>query len=128
MIPVVFPNAEHVVVDIIDAGVTVPVRTTVPNPRPASFVLVRQIGGTVASPVSERSLLQIEAWAAGPSAAQTLIQRARALVAAAAHTISGGVTIYAVRDVGGPVNAPDPESEQARWLCTISVELRGTAL
>ena len=127
MLPLTYPNAERVVVDIIDAGTTTHVRNTIPDPRPAAFIVVRQVGGGPASPVSERSLIQLEAWAAGSSAAHTLLQQARALVVAAAHTVTNSVTVYAVRDVGGPANAPDPTSEQARWVCTLSIELRATA-
>lgn len=102
----------------------VPVGRSVPNPRPAAFITVRQLGGPgrdSAVPVVDRVSLTVEAWAAGAFQAHDLAQNARAVVHAAQGTALGSVQVYRVNEAGAPVDLPDPLSTQTRF--TFSAEL-----
>lgn len=94
------------------ASLGVPVRTRVPNPRPASHVRVRRIGGTGTNLVQERPMVLVECWALGSAAAFDLAARAYDLVDAA----FGGPGTRP----SSPVNLPDPNTDSDRYQFTVS--------
>jgi hypothetical protein len=128
---VVFPDAELVVAvglrDVLPTlGESCPVLMMIPDPRPATFVIVRRVGGVRGSMVTDRALLAIEAWGDDPGDAQGLAQLCRAAVHSLRGEVVDGVTVYGVTEVAGPGNLPDPESTQARYTMTVQVGLRGS--
>lgn len=126
--PIEFPDAERIIIDYLAARVGVPVSLTVPNPRPASFVIVQRVGGPRLNLVADNATLVIEAWAASPTAAKTILGVARAHVLAMRRQVVAGVPVYRVDELGGPGYLPDPDSAQARYTLTVQVALRGAAL
>lgn len=109
------------------AGEPVPVVSRIPSPRPPRFVRVERVGGTRATPVSDRPRLDVHAWAETEAAAADLAELVRALV----HVIPGvrgGVTVYTAREVGGPQWLPDAESGSPRYAFAVEIHMRGRAL
>lgn len=104
------------------------VHARIPNPRPARFVTLRRIGGVRTNLVIDTATIVVEAWGDDEDAARDLANLARALLHAAAGTTQSGVRIYRVGEFGGPANLPDPDSDQARFVFTLTVGVRGTAL
>jgi hypothetical protein len=123
-----FPDSVAAVISIVDAAVAEPVRSQVPNPRPAAFVLVRRVGGVRRNLVVDEATISVEAWAATEQAAHDLAQSARAAIHAAQGTVvSGAGTLYRSDEIGGPAWDPDDESDQARYSFSVSVAFRGTS-
>lgn len=121
----VMPDAERVVIDYLNAGLAEPVSLTIPNPRPAAFVTVQRVGGPRLNRVADNAMLTVEAWSSSPTAAKTLIERCRGLLHAMTGQTVDGVAVYAVREVSGPANLPDPDTTQARYTQTVTVAMRG---
>lgn len=119
------PDAERVLIIHLNANMTPPVSQSVPNPRPAEFLTVRRIGGPRMNMVADHPMVTVEAWAAGPTAAKTLIAQARGIIHAMRATVVDGVPIYRVTEISGPINLPDPESNQSRYTQTFQVMMRG---
>ncbi|WP_240044758.1 hypothetical protein [Streptomyces alboflavus] len=126
-----FPDAPTVVRAYLQAaldvrGVSVPVRTRVPNPRPDRLIRVERLGGTRLDRITDRPRLSVEVWAPSQDEAADLAQLARALV----HAIPGwrGAVAYDVVDVGGPTSSPDPASGSERTTFAVEVSLRGRPL
>ena len=125
--PVLFVDAQAAAVSILDAALTQPVRTRVPNPRPAEFVRVERLGGTRRNVVTDEALISVEAWAATEQDAHDLAQLARGwLHAAQGSTVAGFGTVYRVDELGGPAHSPDPESGQERFTFSVQLALRAT--
>ena len=128
---IVFPDAEQILGDWLAAqlttqGLTVPVSTRPPDPRPTRFITLRRVGGARANLVTDAALISIESWAEQGSAALVLAQLVRGLLLSAPGRLSTA-TVYRVREASGPGNLPDPVSEHARYTQTFEVRLRGTA-
>lgn len=111
-----------------DLDDTAEVHGRVPNPRPARFVTLRRGGGVRANLVVDRPTILVEAWGPDDDAAYDLAQLVRASLFAVAGTTQGGVRFYRVGEFGGPANLPDPDSDQARFVFTLTFGVRGTAL
>lgn len=129
---VVYPDASAVVVDYLldeltDRADNAPVVTRVPSPRPTRFVLVRRVGGTRQTIVTDAASLSIESWGASEEEAMDLAQLVRGLVHAMQGTVQADVTVYRVQEFAGPALLPDPESDQPRVVQTMQVQLRGEA-
>ncbi|KKZ74021.1 hypothetical protein VO63_09950 [Streptomyces showdoensis] len=106
------------------AGEPVSVVSRIPSPRPDRFVRVERVGGTRATPVSDRPRLDVHAWAETEAAAADLAELVRALVHAIPG-VRGGVTVYTVREVGGPQWLPDDVSGSPRYAFAVEVHMRG---
>lgn len=106
------------------AGEPVPVVSRVPSPRPPRFVRVQRVGGLQQTVVSDRPRLDFHAWAENEGAAYDLCALVRALVGVIPG-VRGGVTVYSVREVGGPQWLPDSESGQPRYAFAAEVHMRG---
>lgn len=129
---ILFPDAAAAVIGALNTqlpqlGYTVPVRSHVPNPRPARFLLVFRTGGPRVNIVTDAAQLTIEAWSSEDSDAHDLAQAARAVIIGLEGSVTGGVTFYGVDEFSGPANLPDPESDQSRFTWTTSVNVRGAA-
>lgn len=130
MNPIVFPDTEDLLVRFLTVelgrfGRPVPVSVAVPRTRPTEFVLVPRQGGTRQTIVSDAPWIGVECWANTDGAALTLAQLTRGIL----HTLPGqmidGHQFYAVNEVGGVAFAPDGESQQARYLFTLEIQVRG---
>lgn len=123
-----FPDAEAVAVAALDAALTVPVSTRVPNPRPAVFVRVARVGGARVNLVTDAPVLVVECWAASSVAAAELARLARAHLFALEGSTTAGAWVRKVLDVAGPQSFPDPVSESPRYQFTAQLHLRGAPL
>jgi hypothetical protein len=133
MTAVLFPDIEAILVtyladELADHDTEVTVSNRVPSPRPARFVTVRRVGGITTSVVTDAATVAVEAWSQSDEDAHDLAQLCRALIHDMTGTVQSGATIYRTSEFGGPVNLPDPESEQPRYTLTVSVTARGSAL
>lgn len=131
MLPVVvFPDAEDIAAGWLRLNLpgSPHVGTQVPASRPNEFVVVRRTGGVSSGPVTDEPIVAVEAWSTSPAAAHDLAQLARAYLHAVVGEQIDNVAVYRVVDVGGPVNLPDPESDQPRYTFSVQITLRGTAL
>lgn len=124
---IVFPDVEQLVIDALHAGLaphepTVRASGRVPNPRPAEFYRIMRAGGPAETLVSENATILLEAWAQTQTRASRLLQLARAVLA-----VQEGF-LFGVTEIGGPINLPDPTTEQVRYTQTFGVRARATAL
>lgn len=129
---VVMPDAVAVVTAYLRGalkmhGRAVPVVSRVPSPRPREFVRVQRVGGTQQTPVSDRPRLDIHCWAESESSASDLAALSRGLVGAMPG-VRGGVTVYRVQEVGGPMWLPDEKSSAARFAFAVEIHMRGRVL
>jgi hypothetical protein len=86
--PVAMPDAVAVVSARLRArlaarGITAPVGSTVPTPRPPRFVRLERIGGSTHSIVTDRPRLDVHCWGADEGDAHDLMQVCRAELGAA---------------------------------------------
>jgi hypothetical protein len=131
--PILFPDVEQLVVDYLTEqytarGVAATAHTAVPNPRPVLFTLVPRLGGTTRNIVVDQPTLGIECWGPTAGAAFELCALTRALVGGLAGQTLAGVMFYAVAELAGPTQLPDPDSNQARYVYTPSLTCRGASL
>lgn len=124
---IVFPDAVAKVkayLDDVAALAGTPIVHAVPNPRPATFVQLTRTGGTSIELVVDRPFVSVDCWAATSPAAMTLAQLVRAHLHAAWGTVVDGTAVYAVRELAGPAEVPDPDSDQPRVRQTFQIGLR----
>lgn len=121
---VVFPDAERVIKDHLDTVLSVTTYLSVPNPRPATFMVVRRVGGPRQNLVVDNAMLTIEGWGTR-TVAKDLLARARGEIHAMRGQVLGGTTVYKVTETSGPAFLPDPDSNHARYSMTMQVAMRG---
>ena len=123
-----WPDAtEQVTRWLLTALAPIPVRWTVPSPRPDTFVVVRRTGDAASPRWAERATLDIECWSGQPNsnpkpAHQLASQVKRALLAM--PTGDNPVTDVALT---GRAFLPDPTSQTPRVTLGVMVLLRPTA-
>lgn len=100
----------------------IPVVSKIPITRPDVFVRVMRVGGPAETMVSERAMVTVEAWALTEADAVNLLNVCRAWL-----NRSDGV-MFGVKELGGPINLPDPVTSQIRYTMTFMIRLRGTAI
>lgn len=122
---VLFIDTVEVCIKIVGAAVVAPVRNKVPSPRPDSFVRILRTGGIRLGVVADNAEIVVEAWALTVEAAHDLAQLARRALHAAQGTVVDGTSVYAVREISGPGELPDPLSDQPRVTQTFTVATRG---
>lgn len=132
MTPVLFPDTVALVVnylrfELVLRGDGAVVSAGVRSPRPSRFVVVRRVGGTRTTVITDAVTVTVEAWAPTVQEAADLSQLCRALCFALEGTVQEDIPIYAVQEVGGPVDLPDPESKQPRYSFTHSILVRGAS-
>lgn len=98
-----------------------------PDTLPARFVKVRRVGGSRDSIVTDAPRIQYTAWGSDDVDAQALAQLVRGLLLRALPgTVQQGHPVYHVDDFGGPVPAPDPDTDRPRYFGTVDIRLRGS--
>lgn len=130
---VVFPDAEQIHADYLRTALTaldgysdVEVFVTPPDTLPARFVTVRRAGGVADTRVTDSPRLSYVAWGSDDTDSHDIAQLARGLFLRRMRgTVQGGVPIYDVTEIGGPVPTVDPESGRHRYLASIQTRLRG---
>lgn len=102
-------------------GDQLPVGSRLPSPRPSESVVLIRTGGVITTERSESPQLTIDARAGTERRAYQVISRVRSLMHDAAVLLD---PVYAVTEVGGPQNYPDPTTpDQARYTMTVIVHL-----
>jgi hypothetical protein len=107
-------------------GMATPVGIRVPNPRPARFVVLRELGGARHTMVSRQVQLGLEAWSTDDNEAKDLGSLTYSLIHSMANTTVDGVVIYGTTDIAGLSSLPDPVSLTPRYVATIAINYRGT--
>lgn len=123
-----FPDPEAAVVKFLNAELaaatlTARASTRVPNPRPASFVTVNRVGGSLRSVAHEDSMVTVECWANSSVDASTLARRVAASLVAldedGCHVPQGSAGW-----VGRPAYLEDPVAQVPRYVMTVVVRAR----
>ena len=122
---VLFPDATYVVVSHLADTLAVPVYSKVPTVRPATFVVVRRVGGVRRNEVTDEPMVTVECWASKDADAADLAALARAYVDGMAGETIEGTAVYRVTDIAGPAYLPDPESDMPRYTFTFQAAMRG---
>lgn len=123
---IAFPDAVEVLNTLIRSAVDpVHVGARTPNPRPSKFIRTTRTGGPRRDLVTDQPTLVIEAWAEQLVDAIDLASTARTAVLAGRGQTVAGVQLYAVREMSGPADMPDPDSHQERVRFTVQLDLRG---
>lgn len=135
---VVFPDAVEIVRAYLDAelpasghseatGAVVDVRE--PNPWPADVpvIRVRRSGGIDDRIVTDNPRIDLIVWHTRESLAAQLAELCRGLLRGLPGTHAAG-TVHRVATFAGPVSAFDEDREQPRYLLTVELGTRGTAL
>jgi hypothetical protein len=126
---VVMPDSAAVATTFLTAQLAgIHVGTVIPKIRPASFVLVRRLGGVQRNRVVDEALLGVECWAATDAAAHDLAQQCRALLHSLEGSYVGSVWVYRITEAGGPSDLPDPLSDVPRYVFSLAIAVRGAAV
>jgi hypothetical protein len=119
-------SATVLIVDWLDSHFVIPVRATVPDPRPDDFILVRRVGGVPTNPVTDEPMFTIESWRMGdPVQAEEDLLTVRRLMAGLRGSSIGGRPVYRVDEIAGPGYLPDPDSDHDRYTMTVVIGIRG---
>lgn len=113
-------NLEAVLVAYLTPLVGVHVGTRIPNPRPAALVRVSRLGGDPRNMIQERALLLVECYGADDSAAWATAATAWQALDGRDPLEQDGVELTE-RQVGSPVNFPDPSTTSPRYQFTVQV-------
>lgn len=106
-------------------GEPVTVAAKVPSPRPERHVRVTRVGGPASGRVVDQPLILVEAWAQTDEDASALLNDARAILLRTGRHVPG-LFVRRANEVGGPSMDPDPDTDAARWRCTIDFAVRMT--
>lgn len=123
-----FHDALAVIIPEVAADITPAVSSTVPKPRPESFVVLSRSGGPAATPISDGAQITADSWAPTQPEAAELAQEVRASFYRLDGARVDGVQIYRVEEFSGPTSTPDPATGSARYRQTFTVHIRGFAL
>jgi hypothetical protein len=132
---IVYPDAELITVNYLRAAFAtrsetyaagVRVGTVTTNPLVPPLIVIRRSGGIAEFP-RDRPRVDATVWHTSDSAAQNLAQLTRGLLHAMRGVV-GGTTVYRVEDFTGPIPIPDPDTGTPRWLLSVELSIRGTAV
>ena len=118
-------DVEGAFVTFLNAELTPPVSTRVPNPRPASHVRVQVVGGAVDNIAFESPRLLVECWAATSVAAAALARQAWAQIQSTRYTTVGTAFVLST-NLSRPVNFPDPDTTSPRYQFTADLRVAMT--
>lgn len=126
-----FPDVEAALVPYLTGRLTarqLPARvaTKIPGQRPTRLVKVTRTGGVRRNLVTDAPTVMFECWDVDDVAAAELGRVVRAEVQALADDAITGVAYRS--EVGGLANWPDPDSENARYVFTVELLVRGSTL
>lgn len=126
---IIDPNVESLVVAYLRGalpvyGLTMPVGTTVPNPRPTESVTVYRTGGIRRDIVTDQPQITIDVRAGTEKRAVYIIGFVRGLVNELdkSNEFDGNQVQY-VEELAGPGNLPDPISG-IRYTMSFSISIR----
>ena len=112
------------------SGVTAPISSRIPNPRPSQFVTLTRIGGLSSDIVVDNPVLVVDAWAATETASHDLLQQVRTALLALPLTQTPTTPVYRVVELSGPAYLPDegtPNDPHERHRMTVQVSLRASS-
>lgn len=130
---ILFPDTEALLVDYLTGalparGFPVPVAVSIPVTRPTAFVVVPRRGGTRRNLVTDQATIGVECYAKTAQAAHDLARMTRGLIHALRGKVVGGVVVQRVQEYAGPANLPDTVSTHSRYVFTVALDVRGTAV
>ena len=129
---IAFPDAEALAISYLKSKLSavtgLKVVTKIPDPRPTKLIKVTRVGGTKLRLNADSPVLVFECWAPTSVEASDLAKYARAYVNAMAGEKVNGVWVYRVREVGGPVYFPDPDTDSPRYQFSVAIDTKGVAL
>lgn len=124
------PFVEAGYVAFLDALLTEPVASRVPNPRPVAFVRVSLVGGAQTDLVRARPRVLIEAYADKPVTAWKLAAKCWGALEGREELVLPAIEAAGVpeielgpRDLSLPVNYPDPTTSQDRYQFTVEANV-----
>lgn len=104
-----------------DAGISVPIHTQIPDPRPPVWLQVVRIGGPVETIASEAAQIELYGHADNEGDAVSALNDARLVL----FNLDGrSETIFNGHEYGGVINLPDSTTTQARYSCNWTVRAR----
>jgi len=93
-------------------------------PLPA-LVIARVGGGMAGTDTYDHALVQVEAWAAGGAAAESLIATVVAALGTAPEMTALTATAQLMgADLNALVWAPDPDTDTPRYIATMDIDVR----
>ncbi|MBO0596589.1 hypothetical protein I2485_06830 [Nesterenkonia sp. E16_7] len=112
-----------------DRGIDLPVSDRTPTPRPSEFIRLWETGGDRRNLVTDRPTVTVEAYADRNSRAGELADLFRAwFYAQQGEDLVQGCPIHHVGEYARPASLPHPDTNQARYTATYSLDVRGTTL
>lgn len=118
----IFDPIEVTVREYLKSVQAAPVHTTAPKTLPPRFVQLTGVGGGTGT-VSDRPMVTFLCWAESRAQAARFANEVRALMFGCRSL--GGLPVYRVRQIGGPVYMPDPETGRDRYQFTLELNVRG---
>lgn len=112
------------------AGVTAPISSRIPNPRPSTFVVLTRVGGVSDDVVIDNPVIVVEAWAATETGSHDLLQQVRTVLLELHRTPTATNPVYRVVELAGPAYLPDPDTPndpRERHRMTVQVSLRASS-
>lgn len=125
---ILFPDIEAALVTFLGDTLGETVTTRVPRNRPDRFLRVMRVGGVRKNLIADSAMIVVEAWDTDEVEAGLLAARARAFIGALPGSYVAGAWIYRVGEIAGPQAYPDPQSGQPRYVFTVTIDTRGTAI
>lgn len=107
-------------------GITIPVGSRVPTPRPAEFVRLIRTGGPRRTVISDEPQVTVDCYADTETRAYVIAKTVRGFMNAAPLFLD---VVARVVELAGPQNYPDPLApSSARYTQSFSVHMYSTAL
>jgi acetylornithine deacetylase/succinyl-diaminopimelate desuccinylase-like protein len=133
MDPILFADTTTIIIDRLSntlggEGFADDVYSSIPNPRPAEFVVVERLGGPRQNIVADNAHIAVDCWAATDREAHDLAQMCRAFIHAMQGLAFEGGTVGRIDELSGPYRNPDPDSGQDRYSFQVTVAVRGQTL
>ncbi len=123
---VLFADTIAAVIGALDDALDAPAHHRIPNPRPDTFLVVSDTGGGYGrTRVSERVQVTVDAWGETVADAHDLAQQARRTIEQLPGTVVDGIPVYRCDEVSRPSYQPDTVSDQARYVFTVALHVRG---
>lgn len=95
----------------------------------AKVVVVAEIGGVFQWPVVDVPTVQLDSWGPTKASAHDLAQKVRARIWSlhprpGVANLMGSIPIYRIEEFARPGYLPDPDTGEARWRWTVSIQHR----
>lgn len=119
-----WPDATTEVTAWLTADLSIPVRWTVPNPRPDQFVVVRRTGDADSPTWAERASLAVDCWSGEPNSNPKPAHLLASAVKRSLLAMPAGNNPIGDVTVTGRAYAPDPASLVPRVTLGVAVLIR----